>query len=666
MADNEQTVTMVFKVNDQGSVVIDNIKGRMGGMGDSVNKMNKSLSLIKWDSVVNLGERVFHTAEQIYDFARTTASAINDIDRLSKVAGMSAEQFQKMQYAAKMMDVNSEDLAVGMKKLSVNMDEASRGAGDAAKWFEAMGVSVKDTSGGLKPLDKIMTEIADNFSKWEDGPKKIAIAVDLFGRSGEKLIPFLNKGSAGMKEFYQEAEKLGIVLDEKLIKKGSELEDKFKKSMAAWDAFKMKIVVGTYEVIEALDKLSEKQISAGARGFGFGDKGKRAIGLAEEQSAAMRAAENIPGALIAPPPGLDESKWAGFIATLKKKSVGQLQDEKNIREVNLQLLKDQEATLRRITELQDRLNRAGDEAIDIAERLGISTKAALTQWIEKDIVGEYEKLLGSKLFSEGEMAQFRETYISALESTQRGGWGEDIKAVRQMDEAIERIKTMKVEDTGIAKVRDEFEKLTKYAEYLDKFTGKIKLDDSQLEDAMVQIDELKRKLIEMVTQDWRINVSIYGYGSSGLPIMEKIDQISNAFETMGSDVGNMVLQMNLSQIWAQMDQLSRDAFEVMRSPAGGSGNWNWDYMEKMKEQSLTSKVSQLSSLNEMYNQLSGMNYGGDGGGGYGGGGGGGVSINIGSITLIGSMDDEVGEKLDEYFARIWVQDRSKFKRVIGQ
>ncbi len=657
--DNEQTITMVFKVNDQGSVVIDNIKGKMGGMGDQVDKMNKSLGLIKWDSVVNLGERVFHTAEQIYDFARTTASAINDIDRLSKVAGMSAEQFQKMQYAAKMMDVNSEELAVGMKKLSVNMDEASRGAGDAGKWFEAMGISVKDTTGGLKPLDQIMKEIADNFSKWEDGPKKIAIAVDLFGRSGEKLIPFLNKGSAGMKEFYQEAEKLGIVLDEKLIKKGSELEDKFKKAMAAWDAFKMKMVVGTYEVIEALDKLREKEISAGARSYGFGGKERKAIGLAEEQSAAMRAAENIPGALIAPPPGLDESKWAGFIATLTKKTVGQLQDEKNFRELNLQLLKDQETTLRRITELQDRLNRAGDEAIDIANRLGVSTKAALTQWIEKDIIGEYEKLLGSKLFSEEEMGQFREKYIGALESAEAGGWGEDIKAFRQLEEAIRRINTMKVEDTQLEKVRTEFEGLQKTMAYLDQFTGKIKLDDSQLADAMAQIDELKRKLVEMVSQDWRVNVSIYGYGSSGAPIMEKIDQISNAFESMGSDVGNMVLEMNLSQISAEMQRLSaglsRDISDPYSLEAPGLNAAHW-----AAEAAARQRIGELQSMSDM---LSKTNFGGGAGAGYGGGGG--VSINIGTIVIQGG-DGTVAEKLDEELASLWLRDRSKFKRMIEQ
>ncbi len=211
-----------------------------------------------WIAATALATAAFYAATRIYSLGKSAASALNDIDRLSRVAGMSSDQFQKMTYAAKMMDVEAGDLAVGIKKLSVNMDEASRGVGDAAKRFASMGLSVKDTSGKLKPLDIMMGEIANKFSQWEDGPRKIAIAVDIFGRSGERLIPFLNKGSAGLREFYEEAAKAGIIIGKDLVDAGSKMEDQFKRIEARVDSLTKKLVVTVWENFFNIEKQMER------------------------------------------------------------------------------------------------------------------------------------------------------------------------------------------------------------------------------------------------------------------------------------------------------------------------------------------------------------------------------------------------------------------------
>lgn len=247
-----------FKVNDEGSIVLDKISNNIARMNKTIQSTGSSLNLIKWDSIVNLGQRAFHAGGQIYNMGKSVASSLNDIDRMSKVAGLSTDAFQKMTFAAKMTDIEAGDLAVGLKKLSTSMDEASRGTGEAVGWFSTMGISVKTAAGGLKPLDKIMGEIADKFSQWEDGPRKIAIAVDLFGKSGQNLIPYLNQGADGLKRFYEEAERLGVVLDERLIGKGSELEDKFKRIGAEASAMWKRFVVGVYEAIEAADEFRKR------------------------------------------------------------------------------------------------------------------------------------------------------------------------------------------------------------------------------------------------------------------------------------------------------------------------------------------------------------------------------------------------------------------------
>ncbi len=193
--------------------------------------------------------------KQAFDFARSVASAVNDIDRQSKVLGISTDELQKWQHAAKMSDVNAEELAVGIKLLSRNMEEAASGSGDAAKYFSAMGVSVKTTEGHLRPINDIMGDIMDKFASWEDGPRKIAIALQLFGRSGETLIPLLNQGRSGFERFAEEARKLGIILSPDLVRKGSEAEDILKRLEERAKATKLSFAPLVSETTKAVDSI---------------------------------------------------------------------------------------------------------------------------------------------------------------------------------------------------------------------------------------------------------------------------------------------------------------------------------------------------------------------------------------------------------------------------
>lgn len=240
---DEKTFSVRFRVLDDGSIVLDKISGKLADMGkkgeESIGKISSALSVMKYDAVVNLAERAYQAGQRVYEFARSVADSANQIDRMSKIAGLSSDLFQKFQYAAKMSDVSTEELAVGMKRLSANMSEAAQGQGKANEAFTAMKIKVEDMPGHLKPFDQIMKEIADKFSQWEDGPNKIALALALFGRSGEALIPMLNKGRAGIEAYFNEAEKLKVVLDPNLVAAGSRAEDAFKRLGARWDAMKL-------------------------------------------------------------------------------------------------------------------------------------------------------------------------------------------------------------------------------------------------------------------------------------------------------------------------------------------------------------------------------------------------------------------------------------------
>jgi len=229
----------------------------LDGMKKSAEGMKKSLSLISAASVVSLGQSALNAANQIYNFAKSISSSLNDIDRQAKVLGMSTNEFQQWTYVAKMADVEIESLATGFKFLSRNMAEAAaEGKGDAYNAFRVMGVSIKDlNTGALKPLDIAMKEIMDKFAGWADGPEKIALSLKLFGRSGETLIPLLNKGSKGFEELAAEAKKLGIILDPSLIDAGSKMEDSLKRLGSQFSVLTKSIASESQQVVSAVEDI---------------------------------------------------------------------------------------------------------------------------------------------------------------------------------------------------------------------------------------------------------------------------------------------------------------------------------------------------------------------------------------------------------------------------
>ncbi len=78
------------------------------------------------------------------------------------------------------------------------MEGSSNVGTKATEAFAAVGLKASDLK-DIKTED-VLAKIADAFQKSNDGAGKAAVAVELFGKAGTEMIPFLNKGSAQSKK----------------------------------------------------------------------------------------------------------------------------------------------------------------------------------------------------------------------------------------------------------------------------------------------------------------------------------------------------------------------------------------------------------------------------------------------------------------------------------
>lgn len=161
-------------------------------------------------------------------FGAMTKSAIDHGDQLDELAqqtGISVESLSRMEYAAKFSGIALEDLAKAQGKLSKQMVAAAEGNKNAVQAFQQIGVAVKNADGTLRDSEQVILDVAEVFSKMEDGAGKTAIAMELFGKAGASMIPFLNEGRAGIEKLNNEADALGVTMSTKAAKQAAEFND---------------------------------------------------------------------------------------------------------------------------------------------------------------------------------------------------------------------------------------------------------------------------------------------------------------------------------------------------------------------------------------------------------------------------------------------------------
>lgn len=151
-------------------------------------------------------------------------AAVNAAAKMDQLAdsadrvGVGVERFQELSFAAKLAGVGADEMVGALDRLNNSIADAAKGTGTAKDTFRALGVAVKNADGSLRSTDAVFSQIAEKLSSIEDPAKRTQLAMDLFGRSGAKLLPMLKDGAAGLDDMAAKARSLGLVFDESVVR----------------------------------------------------------------------------------------------------------------------------------------------------------------------------------------------------------------------------------------------------------------------------------------------------------------------------------------------------------------------------------------------------------------------------------------------------------------
>jgi len=194
------------------------------------------------------------------------------IDKFTKQTGMATSAIQRLVYAAEQEHASLESLNKGLMNLTVRLGYAGDGLETYLRYFRALGIEYRRADGTLRNTHDVFLDIADVVEKGTLSTEELAAVLQLFGaRSGKELIPLLKKGRDWFELMGDEAERLGIVLDEKTIKAGKAFSDQMTASGAAARGLKYNLAEVLLPALNMIVKALTKA-AAGWRAFlGGGD-----------------------------------------------------------------------------------------------------------------------------------------------------------------------------------------------------------------------------------------------------------------------------------------------------------------------------------------------------------------------------------------------------------
>ncbi len=187
------------------------------------------------------------------------AEMLDKIGKTSEKLGISPDFLQQMRFAAEQTGVKVEALDMGLQRFSRRVAEAAKGTGEAKQALSDLGIQLKNNDGSLRSTKSVLFDVADAIQKTKDENEKIRLSFKFFDSEGVALVNTLRDGAAGLREFFQEAENLGIIIDDITIDSASKFVDSINRIKKQIFALGSGIIGAFLPVLEKFgNSLSEK------------------------------------------------------------------------------------------------------------------------------------------------------------------------------------------------------------------------------------------------------------------------------------------------------------------------------------------------------------------------------------------------------------------------
>lgn len=180
--------------------------------GEKIGAMGSKMSSAGGSMTTGITLPAIAAAAGLSALVMKSVGTADEMQRLSDVTGISAEELQKLNYAGSALGVELTTITGAQAKLTKSMAGATDGTGTQAEAFATLGVSIINSNGNMRDANDVMMESFDALNGVGNETERDALAMAIFGKSAMELNPLIKAGASGLKELTDEAEANGAVI----------------------------------------------------------------------------------------------------------------------------------------------------------------------------------------------------------------------------------------------------------------------------------------------------------------------------------------------------------------------------------------------------------------------------------------------------------------------
>jgi hypothetical protein len=175
--------------------------------------------------------------------AKNAFSAADSIADVAAQAGTSTTAIQELNYAAKSLGVDTQEMQGALVKIAKNTAAAKEGSKGAVEAFGALGISAQDLAG--KRADEIFYMIAEGAKNTHDPIARTTALSELLGKGATNLALEISAGAGAFRELAAEAQAAGVIMSADIIAGAAEANAKL-------DALKTTLQAGLTKILAEL------------------------------------------------------------------------------------------------------------------------------------------------------------------------------------------------------------------------------------------------------------------------------------------------------------------------------------------------------------------------------------------------------------------------------
>jgi hypothetical protein len=176
---------------------VNQVKEAINSVGETVASVNDKFSTLAEIAGVSL------SFEGIKQFVEGMAHLGTSTENSMATLGLSAEQVGQLSGVAKLTGTSFEALSQSFEHMTLNVQKSTKDAfNPAAEGLRVLGLSAKDLIG--LPADKYFEKLADAVSKFNPSLNLTNALTAVGGRGITSLIPALQRGGEGFREFMRD------------------------------------------------------------------------------------------------------------------------------------------------------------------------------------------------------------------------------------------------------------------------------------------------------------------------------------------------------------------------------------------------------------------------------------------------------------------------------